>query len=131
MFQDPQSALNPRRRVGTIVTQPLEAAGTANREQRAARARELLNEIGLAPEVAMRFPAQLSGGQTPARQHRARAVRRAEDSDRRRDRVRSRCVGAGAAARSADRTAPPARVSRWCSSRTTFRWCAICAIACW
>jgi peptide/nickel transport system ATP-binding protein len=63
VFQDPQSALNPRRRVGTIVTQPLEATGASTREQRAARARELLNEIGLAPEVATRFPTQLSGGQ--------------------------------------------------------------------
>jgi peptide/nickel transport system ATP-binding protein len=63
VFQDPQSALNPRRRVGTIVTQPLEAVGAATREQRAARARELLKEIGLAPEVASRFPSQLSGGQ--------------------------------------------------------------------
>ncbi|MGE0060704.1 MAG: dipeptide ABC transporter ATP-binding protein [Xanthobacteraceae bacterium] len=63
VFQDPQSALNPRRRVGSIVTQPLEAAGHATRAERAERARELLSQIGLAPEVAARFPAQLSGGQ--------------------------------------------------------------------
>ena len=63
VFQDPQSALNPRRRVGTIVTQSLEAEGTATPAARAERARELLREIGLAPEMAARFPAQLSGGQ--------------------------------------------------------------------
>jgi peptide/nickel transport system ATP-binding protein len=63
VFQDPQSALNPRRRVGTIVTQPLEAEGGATRAQRAERASQLLSEIGLASEVAARFPAQLSGGQ--------------------------------------------------------------------
>lgn len=63
VFQDPQSALNPRRRVGTIVTQPLEAAGIGTRAQREERARALLGEIGLAPEMASRFPAQLSGGQ--------------------------------------------------------------------
>jgi peptide/nickel transport system ATP-binding protein len=62
VFQDPQSALNPRRRVGSIVTQPLEAAGVP-RADRDERARELLNQIGLAAEVAGRFPAQLSGGQ--------------------------------------------------------------------
>jgi peptide/nickel transport system ATP-binding protein len=63
IFQDPQSALNPRRRVGAIVTQSLEAAGTVGREERAARARRLLEEIGLPPEAAARFPTQLSGGQ--------------------------------------------------------------------
>jgi peptide/nickel transport system ATP-binding protein len=63
IFQDPQSALNPRRRVGGIVTQSLEAAGTVSREERLARARSLLAEIGLPPEMVARFPSQLSGGQ--------------------------------------------------------------------
>ena len=62
VFQDPQSALNPRRRVASIVTQPLEAAGQSW-EARLARAGLLLREIGLPPEAAARFPAQLSGGQ--------------------------------------------------------------------
>jgi peptide/nickel transport system ATP-binding protein len=63
VFQDPQSALNPRRRVASIVTQPLEAAGIATWEERLAKAGLLLSEIGLPPEAARRFPAQLSGGQ--------------------------------------------------------------------
>jgi peptide/nickel transport system ATP-binding protein len=63
VFQDPQSALNPRRRVASIVTQALEAAGEGNRIERLARAEALLSEIGLPPETATRFPAQLSGGQ--------------------------------------------------------------------
>jgi peptide/nickel transport system ATP-binding protein len=63
VFQDPQSALNPRRRVASIVTQVLEATGETNWEQRLARAEALLAEIGLPPEAAQRFPAQLSGGQ--------------------------------------------------------------------
>jgi peptide/nickel transport system ATP-binding protein len=63
VFQDPQSALNPRRRVASIVTQALEAAGEGTWPQRLARAEALLSEIGLPPEAAMRFPAQLSGGQ--------------------------------------------------------------------
>ena len=63
IFQDPQSALNPRRRIGAIVTQPMEAEGIATREQRLARAHQLLAEIGLSPEMAGRFPSQLSGGQ--------------------------------------------------------------------
>jgi len=63
VFQDPQSALNPRRRVASIVTQPLEAKGNMTWEERLARAGLLLSEIGLPPEAAERFPAQLSGGQ--------------------------------------------------------------------
>ena len=63
VFQDPQSALNPRRRVASIVTQALEAAGEGTHAERLARAEALLSEIGLPPEAATRFPAQLSGGQ--------------------------------------------------------------------
>jgi peptide/nickel transport system ATP-binding protein len=64
VFQDPQSALNPRRRVASIVTQVLEAAtpGTSS-DDRLARARELLAEVGLSAELASRYPSQLSGGQ--------------------------------------------------------------------
>ncbi len=62
VFQDPQSALNPRRTVADIVTAALEAAG-ATRATRTRRAAELLAEMGLAPELATRSPAQLSGGQ--------------------------------------------------------------------
>jgi len=64
VFQDPLSALNPRRRVATIVTQAMEAGSRhASAEQRIERTRDLLAEIGLSPELAKRFPAQLSGGQ--------------------------------------------------------------------
>ncbi|MBV8839118.1 MAG: ABC transporter ATP-binding protein, partial [Alphaproteobacteria bacterium] len=63
VFQDPQSALNPRRRVASIVTQPLEATGHVSWEDRLARAGLLLREIGLPADAALRFPTQLSGGQ--------------------------------------------------------------------
>jgi peptide/nickel transport system ATP-binding protein len=62
VFQDPQSALNPRRTVADIVTQAMEAQG-ASRVARAKRAAELLVEMGLSPELGARTPAQLSGGQ--------------------------------------------------------------------
>ena len=64
VFQDPQSALNPRRRVTSIVTQAMEA-GTrhATWEERLKRTGELLAEIGLAADFATRLPGQLSGGQ--------------------------------------------------------------------
>ena len=62
VFQDPQSALNPRRRVGGIVTQALEASGAGSAE-REARTRALLAELGLPLDAAGRTPHQLSGGQ--------------------------------------------------------------------
>jgi peptide/nickel transport system ATP-binding protein len=64
VFQDPQSALNPRRRVAAIVTQAMEAGWQhASRDARTRRAGELLAEMGLAQELATLTPAQLSGGQ--------------------------------------------------------------------
>jgi peptide/nickel transport system ATP-binding protein len=64
VFQDPQSALNPRSRVGAIVTQAMEVGSSrGTRQDRVARAAELLAEVGMAPEMSSRFPSQLSGGQ--------------------------------------------------------------------
>ncbi|MCX7340422.1 MAG: ABC transporter ATP-binding protein [Hyphomicrobiales bacterium] len=64
VFQDPQSALNPRRPVVRLVTQTMEAARScASDTERLARATALLAETGLPPELINRYPAQLSGGQ--------------------------------------------------------------------
>jgi peptide/nickel transport system ATP-binding protein len=64
IFQDPVSALNPRRRVGNLVTQALEAKGqTLSRAERHERALALLRDTGLPEELLPRFPPQLSGGQ--------------------------------------------------------------------
>jgi peptide/nickel transport system ATP-binding protein len=64
VFQDPQSALNPRRRVASIVTQAMEAGGRyAPWDERLKRTRELLAEVGMADDFASRLPGQLSGGQ--------------------------------------------------------------------
>jgi peptide/nickel transport system ATP-binding protein len=64
VFQDPQSALNPRRRVASIVTQAMEAGSRHARwDERLKRTRELLAEVGMAADFASRLPGQLSGGQ--------------------------------------------------------------------
>ena len=64
VFQDPQSALNPRRRVASIVTQAMEAGSRhSSWDERLARTRELLAEVGLSTDFAARLPGQLSGGQ--------------------------------------------------------------------
>jgi oligopeptide/dipeptide ABC transporter ATP-binding protein len=62
VFQDPQSSLNPRKRVGQIVGMPLRLRGL-ERGQVDARARELLARVGLNPEHLNRFPHEFSGGQ--------------------------------------------------------------------
>jgi len=64
VFQDPQSALNPRRPVQSLVTQAMESPRRrADAVTRLSRAKALLTETGLAPEMLDRYPAQLSGGQ--------------------------------------------------------------------
>jgi peptide/nickel transport system ATP-binding protein len=64
VFQDPQSALNPRRSVLRLVTQVLESRGREKpMDERLHRARELLRETGLPEDCLARFPSQLSGGQ--------------------------------------------------------------------
>ena len=64
VFQDPQSALNPRRSVEELVTQVMESRMTRlPPEERRQRAKDLLNETGLSPELIDRYPSQLSGGQ--------------------------------------------------------------------
>ncbi len=64
VFQDPQSALNPRRSVFSLVTQALEVPGRGSgAAARLETARRLLAETGLPGDCLGRFPAQLSGGQ--------------------------------------------------------------------
>jgi len=64
VFQDPQSALNPRHQVAAIITQVMSAGSArSSREERRTRATALLADIGLPPETASRYAAQLSGGQ--------------------------------------------------------------------
>jgi oligopeptide/dipeptide ABC transporter ATP-binding protein len=60
VFQDPYGSLNPRRRVGSIVAQPLLIAG---RRDATARAAALLADVGLPPDAATRYPHEFSGGQ--------------------------------------------------------------------
>lgn len=63
VFQDPYSALNPRLRIGTILTEPLRAMGMGDRRARRRRAEEVLEAVGLPPSSVDRFPHEFSGGQ--------------------------------------------------------------------
>jgi peptide/nickel transport system ATP-binding protein len=65
IFQDPISSLNPRRRVRDIIAEPLSIWDIgADRAERYAKAREMLEVVGLDSEQAMdRRPHEFSGGQ--------------------------------------------------------------------
>jgi len=64
IFQDPYSSLNPRQKVGSILSEPMKVHGiepdAARRDQ---RVRELLSLCGLDPNFADRYPHEMSGGQ--------------------------------------------------------------------
>ncbi|MCR9114794.1 MAG: ABC transporter ATP-binding protein [Rhodobacteraceae bacterium] len=62
VFQDPFSSLNPRARIGTILTEGLIAYGTDKPTARK-KAAELLTLVGLDPSAMDRFPHEFSGGQ--------------------------------------------------------------------
>jgi len=63
IFQDPYASLNPRKRVGFIVSEPLEVHGLGTAAEIKRRAQELLEVVGLNPEHYNRFPHEFSGGQ--------------------------------------------------------------------
>jgi peptide/nickel transport system ATP-binding protein len=64
IFQDPIASLNPRRRVGDIVAEPLRIAGVRDAAERERRVRRVLNAVGLNPDLTLeRYPHEFSGGQ--------------------------------------------------------------------
>jgi oligopeptide transport system ATP-binding protein len=64
VFQDPYSSLNPRRTVGDLVAEPWAIhRDLVPRGDRARRAGELLERVGLSPDVRGRYPHEFSGGQ--------------------------------------------------------------------
>jgi peptide/nickel transport system ATP-binding protein len=63
VFQDPYASLNPRLRIGTIVTEPLENYESMSASERADRAKALLQRVGLRAEAMRKFPFEFSGGQ--------------------------------------------------------------------
>ena len=64
IFQDPIASLNPRRRIGDIIAEPLIIAGVKDARERDERVADVLNAVGLDPAlVAGRLPHEFSGGQ--------------------------------------------------------------------
>jgi ABC-type oligopeptide transport system ATPase subunit len=63
IFQDPFSSLNPRKKVRSIIGQPLRIHGVGDRGEIESRVAELMAEVGLLAEQRNRYPHQFSGGQ--------------------------------------------------------------------
>jgi oligopeptide transport system ATP-binding protein len=63
IFQDPYASLNPRKRVGQIVGDPLKLHGLASGGALKSQVQELLERVGLSSEHYNRFPHEFSGGQ--------------------------------------------------------------------
>ena len=64
VFQDPYASLNPRMRVYDILMEGMSALGIlASRAERERRLVELLGQVGLPAEAALRYPHEFSGGQ--------------------------------------------------------------------
>ena len=63
VFQDPDSSLDPRMRVGSSLREALAAHHVVPRHRSAEQARNLLAEVGLDPDFVSRYPHQLSGGE--------------------------------------------------------------------
>lgn len=63
VFQDPYSSLNPAKRIGWILEEPLKNIGGFSARERHSRAVDMLKRVGLDEKIADRYPNQLSGGQ--------------------------------------------------------------------
>ena len=63
VFQDPYSSLSPRMRVGDIIAEPIDAHERVSRQDARARVTQLLELVGLRPDMARLFPHEFSGGQ--------------------------------------------------------------------
>jgi dipeptide transport system ATP-binding protein len=63
IFQDPYGSLNPRKKVGTILEEPLIINTDMTAQQREEAARSMMAKVGLRPEYYNRYPHMFSGGQ--------------------------------------------------------------------
>jgi dipeptide transport system ATP-binding protein len=63
VFQNPYGSLNPRKKVGTILEEPLAINTDLGGAARTARARDMMAKVGLRPEHYGRYPHMFSGGQ--------------------------------------------------------------------
>jgi peptide/nickel transport system ATP-binding protein len=63
VFQDPSASLNPRRRVRDLIAEPLRIHLRLTEGEITRRVEGLLDQVGLLPDHAARYPHEFSGGQ--------------------------------------------------------------------
>jgi len=63
VFQNPYASLNPRKKVGAILEEPLVINTKLSKSERAAASRDMMVKVGLRPEHYERYPHMFSGGQ--------------------------------------------------------------------
>ncbi|MCA0921542.1 dipeptide ABC transporter ATP-binding protein [Pseudooceanicola nanhaiensis] len=63
VFQDPFSSLDPRQSIGNSILEPLRPMGSIRTPEAKDRLAWLMEKVGLAPEMANRYPHEFSGGQ--------------------------------------------------------------------
>ena len=63
VFQNPYASLNPRKRIGTMLEEPLKINTAQSGVEREEKARAMMAKVGLRPEHYRRFPHMFSGGQ--------------------------------------------------------------------
>jgi len=63
IFQNPYGSLNPRKKIGTIIGEPLVINTTMDKVEREERVRDMMTKVGLRPEHYNRYPHMFSGGQ--------------------------------------------------------------------
>lgn len=63
VFQDPYGSLNPAKKIGWILEEPLRVNTKLSKGERQERALQMLKKVGLDEKMAERYPSQLSGGQ--------------------------------------------------------------------
>ncbi len=63
IFQDPDSSLDPRMKIGESIAEPLKLYNIVSKNGREEKISELIEMVGLNPEHINRYPHELSGGQ--------------------------------------------------------------------
>lgn len=63
VFQDPYSSLNPAKKIGWLLEEPLRLQKKLSKSERKSKVNKMLEKVGLSAEYADRYPSDLSGGQ--------------------------------------------------------------------
>ena len=96
IFQDPYASLNPRKRVGTIISDPMRIHGIGDRKERKEKVEDLLRDGRPLARALQPLPARVLRRPAPAHRRRPRARAAAEADRRRRAGLRPRRLDPGA-----------------------------------